>query len=427
MDRRLVIIVRADPVICGHSVEARNLAEAAGSLGFSEVVILTWPIEALERAGLPLKPSEGVPPYSSFIRVERPEPIGDYRVPDGRFAAGLKGRLIELLGDGRETVVLSLYLMPHANIAVEAIAAARAAGLPVRAQCVAEAVGSDITHVVRSCIANGNYGPALYILSNFLAHDLCLAVSSYTRALVVDAARAVDAHCGTRFAERCESEVQVSYPAIDTLALQSVDPIEAKATTHSLGLKPDRFALFLSRVTRAKGVFDLVAGYRQSRCYGQFPLVIAGAGPALEELRLELQGDPWVRVLGAVDDATKNSLMLTCGAYVLPSKPQPEFTETFGIALAEKMLIGGHGPVLTTETGGIPEAVGDTALTVEAGRPSSIARELDRALLEMSDLERARLSQRAQAYARTFDRRNVLQRMLEKLPPVARSPQAQAS
>jgi len=28
-ERRLVIVVRADPVICGHSGEARNLAEAA--------------------------------------------------------------------------------------------------------------------------------------------------------------------------------------------------------------------------------------------------------------------------------------------------------------------------------------------------------------------------------------------------------------
>ena len=28
-NRRLVIVVRADPVICGHSGEARNLAEAA--------------------------------------------------------------------------------------------------------------------------------------------------------------------------------------------------------------------------------------------------------------------------------------------------------------------------------------------------------------------------------------------------------------
>ena len=52
--RRLVIVVRADPVICGHSGEARNLAEAALLRGFDDVRIVTWPLETL--GALPLKP-----------------------------------------------------------------------------------------------------------------------------------------------------------------------------------------------------------------------------------------------------------------------------------------------------------------------------------------------------------------------------------
>jgi len=78
IDNRLVIIVRADPVICGHSVEARNLAETALERGFDEVRIITWPIDVLERAGLPLKPLDSVLPYSDGIIVERPAPVGDY-------------------------------------------------------------------------------------------------------------------------------------------------------------------------------------------------------------------------------------------------------------------------------------------------------------------------------------------------------------
>ena len=62
--------------------------------------------------------------------------------------------------------------------------------------------------------------------------------------------------------------------------------------------------------------------------------------------------------------------MAGCAAFVLPSKPRPEFVETFGIALVEKMLAGG-GPVITTDTGGIGEAVGDTALIVRPARPRS--------------------------------------------------------
>ena len=71
--------------------------------------------------------------------------------------------------------------------------------------------------------------------------------------------------------------------------------------------------------------------------------------------------------------------MAGCAAFVLPSKPRPEFVETFGIALVEKMLAGG-GPVITTNTGGIGEAVGDTAMIVPVGSPAAIADALDLAV-----------------------------------------------
>ena len=67
--RRLVIVVRADPVICGHSGEARNLAEVALTRGFDDVRLLTWPIATLQAAGLPLKPLDRLLPYSPGITV----------------------------------------------------------------------------------------------------------------------------------------------------------------------------------------------------------------------------------------------------------------------------------------------------------------------------------------------------------------------
>jgi hypothetical protein len=76
-NRRLVIVVRAGSVICGHSGEARNLAEFALTRGFHDVRIVTWPIEQLSAVGLPLKPIDSVLPYSNGITVERPEPVGD--------------------------------------------------------------------------------------------------------------------------------------------------------------------------------------------------------------------------------------------------------------------------------------------------------------------------------------------------------------
>ena len=51
--------------------------------------------------------------------------------------------------------------------------------------------------------------------------------------------------------------------------------------------------------------------------------------------------------LDGVGDGEKPHLMAGSAAFVLPSKPLPEFVETFRIALVEKMLAGG-GPVITT-------------------------------------------------------------------------------
>src|SRR5215213_7119532 len=199
-ERRLIIVVRADPVMCGHSGEARNLAEVALERGFTEVRIVTWPLDLLVTSGLPLKPLDGVLPYSKGIEVERPEPVGDYKVVDGRHLAGMTGRLIELFTDGIPTVCMSLYLSPHATAVAEAMRVARGTGRPVAVSTIAEAVGSDVTNVVRSCVAEGQFGAAAHVLCAYLDSDVPVAVSQYTRNLVISSAEDIDARHGTDFA-----------------------------------------------------------------------------------------------------------------------------------------------------------------------------------------------------------------------------------
>ena len=145
-------------MICGHSGEARNLAEVALQRGFTDVRIVTWPLDLLATSGLPLKPLDGILPYSKGIEVERPEPVGDYKVLDGRYLTGMTGRLVELFTDGVPTVCMSLYLSPHTLAVSEALRVARSTGLPVAVATIAEAVGSDVTNVVRSCAADGRFG-----------------------------------------------------------------------------------------------------------------------------------------------------------------------------------------------------------------------------------------------------------------------------
>lgn len=414
--RRLVIVVRADPVICGHSGEARNLAEAALHRGFTEVRIVTWPLDLLESSGLPLKPLEGVLPYSEGIEVERPEPVGDYKVPDGRYLSGMTGRLVELFTDGVPTVCMSLYLIPHTIAVSDALRVAKTTGLPVPVTTIAEAVGSDVTNVVRSCVAAGQFGAAAQVLSAYLDSDVPVAVSDYTRELIITSADEVDARHGTTFGDRCRERVAISYPAVNTAAFLDLDPAESDRVLAARGLAPNGYVLFLSRLAHAKGVDDLIAGFADSSASTELTLVIAGDGPQAEYLHDVAAGSPAearIRFLDDVDDDEKPHLMAGCAAFVLPSKPRPEFVETFGIALVEKMLAGG-GPVITTDTGGIGEAVGDTALIVPVDSPTSITAALDLAVT-MPLPERADMAARARAQALQFDRMNVFDQLLERV------------
>ncbi len=416
--RRLVIVVRADPVICGHSGEARNLAEVALTRGFDDVRLLTWPIPTLQAAGLPLKPLDRLLPYSAGITVERPAAVGDYRVPDGRHQAGLTGRLVELLAEPVPTTCLSMYLVPHTKVVTDAVAAARSAGFAPNVHTVAKAVGSDVTNVIRSCLRDGRLGAATVLFTTFLANDEVTAVSEYTREEIVDSAERVDARCGTRFAEQCRRRLTVSYPPIDTAAYLDLDPARVDAALALRGLERDGYILFLSRVARAKGIYDLVIAFGQMRCRSRMKLVVAGTGPALEHVQAMSKEDDRVVFLTDVDDHEKPLLMRGCAAYALPTKPEPDFVETFGIALAEKMLAGG-GPVITTLTGGTGEAVGDTAVTVEPGDIAGLAAAVDRVVLDMSTGERQDLELRARAYAMSFDRAAVFDSLFPRPVPAA--------
>ena len=396
-------MVRADPVICGHSGEARNLAEVALTRGFTDVRLLTWPIPVLQAAGLPLKPLDRLLPYSKGITVERPEAVGDYRVPDGRHLAGLTGRLVELLAEPVPTVCLSMYLVPHTQVVVDAVTSARAAGFTPDVHTIAKAVGSDVTNVIRSCLREGRFGAASALFTTFLANDEVVAVSEYTRDEIIASAEEVDASCGTSFAARCRQRVTVSYPPIDSSAYADLDPAAVDAALARRGLERDGYLLFLSRVARAKGIYDLVIAYGEMRGRDRVKLVVAGNGPALEHVRAMAKEDDRIIFLTDVDDEEKPLLMRGCAAYALPTKPEPDFVETFGIALAEKMLAGG-GPVVTTLTGGTGEAVGDTAIIVEPGDIHGLAGALDHAVLEMTPAERSEMAARALKKATTFDR-----------------------
>ena len=343
----------------------------------------------------------------------RPEPVGGYKVLDGGLLHGMSGRIVDLVAQRRGTTwIMDLYLVPHGRVVMQAVQTLR--HLPERSEIITigEAVGSDITDVVRNALAADEPGAAALVLANYLDHDRPVAVSQYTIDCIIEAGAEVDERLGTNFATQLRERVRVSYPAIDAALYTAIErqPTQLERNLLKRDLIPDNFLFFLSRLAPAKGADDLIHGYRASSFYGRMPLVIAGNGPALEDLQRLAGDDPNIRILTDVGDEEKPWLMHGCRAYVLPSKPRTEFVETFGIAVAEKMLAGGAGLVLTTETGGIPEATGGHCLTIEADNPASITAQLE-VLANMSVTERRARALKAQAYAMQFDRAAVFDRL----------------
>jgi len=417
----LILIVRADPIICGHSTEARNLAEAALAEGFHSVHIVSYPIDVLEKSGLPLKPLDTISPYSPGIEVHRPEPIGNYKVLDGRLGYAISGQIADLLHKlPGKSIVMDLYLVPHGQMVISAVNSFKELRDRPDVVTIGEAVGSDITNVVSSALESGQTGAAQMVLANFLKHDLPVAVSQFTKDLIVESAGKVDAKLGTDFAKRLSERVEISFPAIDTSAYTEIenDPDRVNEVLSARDLEKDDYIMFLSRIARAKGVDDLINAYKSSELYGIKSLVICGNGPMKEEIKAMSESDKNIRVLDDVSDEEKGVLMHGCFAYCLPSKPRPEFIETFGIAVAEKMLAGGLGPAITTETGGIPEATGGNCLVHEAGNVDELRECLNRAYF-MTDEERQELSDRARAFALNFDRTAIFQNLIQRCQALA--------
>ena len=185
------------------------------------------------------------------------------------------------------------------------------------------------------------------------------------------------------------------------------------------GLERDGYVLFFSRISPEKGVEDLIEGYERSCARDVVRLVIAGTGPSLADARsraARTSVSDRIVFLDDVDDAEKWSIMAGCATFVLPSRPVPEFVETFGIALVEKMLAGG-GPIITTATGGILEAVGDTAGIIPVACPEAIAAGIDEAVLDLREEERRAIAEKARQFALQFDRLRVFDRLVESISP----------
>ena len=141
----------------------------------------------------------------------------------------------------------------------------------------------------------------------------------------------------------------------------------------------DRAAAFavgyVGRLVPEKGCATLLEAV--SRIGPPCSLTLVGEGPeerALRQLALDCGLDGRVRFTGTLPPALLARELAAFDVLVLPSRTTPVWKEQFGRALAEAMACG--VPVVGSDSGAIPEVVGDAGLLFPEGDAGALAARL---------------------------------------------------
>lgn len=129
---------------------------------------------------------------------------------------------------------------------------------------------------------------------------------------------------------------------------------------------------FVGSLTPQKGVLDLARAVLGLQ--GEWRLVVVGDGPQREAVRetLAAAGNAHrLELKGLVDRDDVPPLMRGFDVLVLPSRTMPPLREQFGLVLAEAMLTG--VAVLGSDSGAIPEVIGEPALIFPEGDHRTLA------------------------------------------------------
>ena len=156
----------------------------------------------------------------------------------------------------------------------------------------------------------------------------------------------------------------------------------------SLNKEPTRPTLiFLGRLTREKGIFDLFEAISLVKPF--YPNLLVRLGGESESIdaicreldRLEIRSN--IMLEGWVDGKKKREMMSQATAFVLPS-----YIEGLPMGVLEAMACG--LPVIATRVGGVPDVIKHrvNGVLVDAGQPTELAAEIDYLLSNSSFRDR---------------------------------------
>ena len=153
-------------------------------------------------------------------------------------------------------------------------------------------------------------------------------------------------------------------------------PLDRNACKRTLGLK-GFVAGYVGRIIEAKGLMDAVEAV--AKCPRDVNLLFLGGGvfqPALETRLAELGLNDRALFLPPRPMAELPEVMNAMDVLLLPSRTTRTWKEQFGRVIIEAQACG--TPVIGSDSGGIPEVVGDGGLIVPEQDPNALAQALTR-------------------------------------------------
>jgi glycosyltransferase involved in cell wall biosynthesis len=159
------------------------------------------------------------------------------------------------------------------------------------------------------------------------------------------------------------------------------------AWVRDFGNDATRIVGYVGRLSGEKGLLVLAAA--MLRLPADVHCLLVGAGPLQPELELlrmvpELRGR--VHFKAPTDAAGLAGILPAFDVLVLPSLTMPHWKEQYGRVLTEAMASG--VPVVGSDSGAIPEVIGEAGLVVPEGDPAALAAALDVALFDESARQR---------------------------------------
>lgn len=170
----------------------------------------------------------------------------------------------------------------------------------------------------------------------------------------------------SKVACQANTPIVTVHNGIDIKRFAEAKPIDRAV----LGMSKDDFIVFFSgRLTKEKGILELIQAIKQIKTIPHLKLIIAGASfygkdspqtPYIQELQREVEDiKEQVVFTGFVDYSDMPSYLKVADVAVVPSL----WEEPFGLTVLEAMAAG--LPLIATRCGGIPEVCEGASLLIE--------------------------------------------------------------